>query len=98
MADSITGYPTLQLRGRGRPLVFPVEAIRRQIHMYHQCPQRGEAGADGSFLCGEVQGVATGGECAWRHKFRLATPGASNGYDRYLLNEVHHSINQDTFL
>ena len=91
--DSITGHPTLRLRGRSRPVVFPVDAIVRQVHMYHCC------GADGSFLCGETPGAAGSGRVRiWRHKFRLATPGSSNGYDRYLLNEVHHSINVDTFI
>ncbi|CAB1106014.1 unnamed protein product [Ectocarpus sp. CCAP 1310/34] len=82
--DSITGHPTLSLRGRGRPKVYPVHAIRRQVHMYHQCPQ-GQDGAEGSRLCGETKGA--GRDRVWRLKFRLALPGSSNGYDKYLLNE-----------
>ncbi|CAB1106029.1 unnamed protein product [Ectocarpus sp. CCAP 1310/34] len=93
--DSITGHPTLSLRGRGRPKVYPVHASRRQVQMYHQCPQ-GQDAAEGSRLCGETQGA--GRDRVWRHKFRLALPGSSNGYDKYLLNKVHHSINQDTFV
>lgn len=96
--DSITGHPTLQLRGRGRPLVFPVDAVRRQVHMYHQCPQRSEIGSNRTFVCGAREAGSTRRGRIWCHRFRLATPGSSNGYDRYLLNEVHHSINQDTFL
>lgn len=95
--DAVTGLPILKLRGRSRPLVFPVEAIRRQVHLYHQCPQRCEVGSDRSFVC-ETQGGNTDADLVWRHKFRLAAPECTNGYDRYILNELHHSITQDSFL
>ncbi|CAB1106921.1 unnamed protein product [Ectocarpus sp. CCAP 1310/34] len=58
--DSITRHPTLSLRGRGRPKVYLVHAIRRQ---------------------------GAGSDRVSRRKFRLALPGSSNGYDKYLLNE-----------
>ena len=95
--DSITGHPTLLLRGRGRPLVFPVDAIRRQVHIYHQCPRRGDVDPGQAFVCEQTQGEGRTTR-AWHHRFRLAHPGSHNGYDRYLLNEVHHSVNQDTFV
>jgi len=96
--DSITGHPVLTLRGRGRPRVYPADAIFRQVHLYHQCPLWAYEGSDASYVCKEVDGREDSGPLrVWRHKFRLATPG-SNGGDRYLLNEVHHSVNQDTFV
>ncbi|CAN0280331.1 unnamed protein product [Pylaiella littoralis] len=93
--DSVTGLPTLALQGRGRLAVFPVVAIRRQVHMYHQCPQQNGEGAGSHFHCGPQRDQE--GSRKWRHNFRLASPG-SGGNDKYILNEVHHSINQDTFL
>lgn len=96
--DSITGHPTLALRGRGRPRVYPADAIFRQVHLYHQCPLWAYEGSDRSHVCEEVDGAENSrARRVWRHRFRLATPG-SNGVDRYLLNEVHHSVNQDTFI
>ncbi|CAB1108532.1 unnamed protein product [Ectocarpus sp. CCAP 1310/34] len=98
--DSVTGHPTLQLRGRGRPVVYPADAIHRQVHLYHACPLRGEHGADDrSHVCKEevVVGGSSGRRRVWRHYFREATPG-TDGYDRYLVNECHHSINQDTVI
>lgn len=95
VSDCVTGLPIVALRGRGHPLVFPVAAIRRQVHMYHLCPQRNDEGSDGEFHCGPQ--VVGGGTRAWRHKFCLASPG-SNGNDRYILNEIHYTINQDTFV
>lgn len=96
--DSITGHPTLQLRARGRPEVYPADSIYRQVHLYHACPLRGDVGTDSSHVCGEVAGTESSGlGRVWRHRFRQASP-ETNGYDRYLLNEVHHSINQDTFV
>lgn len=97
--DSVTGHPTLQLRGRGRPVVYPADAIHRQVHLYHACPLRGEHGADdSSHVCKEVVvGGSSGRRRVWRHYFREATPG-TDGYDRYLVNECYHSINQDTFI
>lgn len=96
--DSITGHPTLQLRARGRPEVYPADSVHRQVHVYHACPLRGDVGAGDSHVCAEVAGAGgSDGGRIWRHRFRQASPEA-NGYDRYLLNEVHHSVNQDTFI
>ena len=38
--DSVTKHPTYYLQGNAgtRPSVFPVDAIRRHVHMYHLCP------------------------------------------------------------
>jgi len=78
--------------------VYPADAIFRQVHLYHQCPLWAYEGSDASYVCKEVDGREDSGPLrVWRHRFRLATPG-SNGGDRYLLNEVHHSVNQDTFV
>ncbi|CAN0472346.1 unnamed protein product [Ectocarpus sp. 12 AP-2014] len=97
--DSITGHPTLNLRARGRPAVYPVSAIYRQVHLYHACSLSGEGETGSSHVCGVVTGGEGSGRGAgaWRHRFRQATPGTT-GYDKYLLNECHHSINQDTFV
>lgn len=40
--------------------------------------------------------TAPNGRKVWAHKYKLATPG--KGYDKYLLNEHHHSIAQDSFI
>ncbi|CAB1107537.1 unnamed protein product [Ectocarpus sp. CCAP 1310/34] len=86
VSDSITGHPTLNFRARGRPAVYPVSAIYRQVHLYHACSLRGEGEAGSSHVCG----VVTGGEGlghgagAWRHRFRQDTPGTT-GYDKYII-------------
>ncbi|CAB1106243.1 unnamed protein product [Ectocarpus sp. CCAP 1310/34] len=97
VTDSVTGHPTLQLRARGRPEVYPVSAIYRQVHLYHACPLNGDPETDGSQFCGVAGGGGSSHGGVWRHRFRQATPGTA-GYDRYLYNECHHSINQDTFV
>lgn len=40
MADPVTLHPTYRLQGNSttRPSIFPVDAIRRHVHMYHLCP------------------------------------------------------------
>lgn len=96
VADSVTGHPTLSLRARGRPVVYPVSAIHRQVHLYHACPLSSENGTESSHVCGPVAGGGSSGP-VWRHRFKQSTPG-TGGYDKFLLNECHHSINQDTFV
>ena len=116
--DVTTQHPIMLLRGRGRPLVWPVSAIRRHVHLYHLCPSQlnpvnevGEAVDDrGKKIQGHIpttrtpsDGIccisasSTGGGAVWRHKYRLANPSISS-YDKYLLNEHHHSIFQDSFI
>lgn len=91
--DHITQHPVLRLRGRGRPLVYPADAIRRQVHMYHRCPEAGE------WACGEAPAApGSGVHKVWRHKFRLLSPIAGDGYDHYLLNEFHHTASRDSFV
>lgn len=90
--DPITLHPAMRLRGRGRPIVFPADAIRRHVHFYHWCPGPDQPPADSAWMCGPERS-GRGGALVWRHKFRLASPG--NGADRFLLNEFHQSINRD---
>ena len=41
----MTGYPSFFLQGKSvPPSVFPVNAIRRHVHMYHVCPSRDQTG------------------------------------------------------
>ena len=77
--------------------------------MYHACPCIDEAervvgGAppvarpEAEWICGlapDSRGQF-GGAKIWRHRYKLSTPG--RGVDRYLLNEHHHSISQDSFV
>ncbi|CAB1116977.1 unnamed protein product [Ectocarpus sp. CCAP 1310/34] len=95
--DSVTGHPTLHLRARGRPQVYPVPAIYRQVHLCHACSISGEHMTDSSQACGVVPGRGVRVIVVFAATdFRQATPGTT-GCDRYLYNECHHSINQDTF-
>ncbi|CAB1099245.1 unnamed protein product [Ectocarpus sp. CCAP 1310/34] len=48
--DSITGHPTLNLRARGRPAVYPVSSNYRQVHLYHACSLSGEGEAGSSHV------------------------------------------------
>jgi len=91
--DPITQHPVLRLRGRGRPLVYPADAIRRQLHLYHRCPEAGE------WRCGEVPaGPVSAAASVWQHKYKLLSPDAGDGYDQYLLNEFHHTASRDSFV
>lgn len=96
VADHVTQHPVLRLRGRGRPLVYPADAIRRQLHLYHKCP----LGDGGEWTCGQapVAPDGSGREKVWRHKFKLASTSAGDGYDHYLLNEFHHTASRDSFI
>lgn len=98
-SDACTKHPVLFLRGRGRPLIYPVSAIKRHVHMYHLCPVVPEGG-DTTWVCGlAVEKNERGGVAeVWQHKYKLASPGAGPGNDAYLLNEHHHSINKDSFV
>ena len=105
--DSVTEHPTYFLRGAPsqKPSVFPVEAIRRHVHMYHQCTQAsfapggvnegGSAGAD--CRCGlRRESAADGGGVVWKHHFHLARANPDTRQrDVYMLNEHWHSPFQD---
>ena len=43
LPDLATEHPTLILRGRGEPLIYPADAIRRHVHLYYACPCIDEA-------------------------------------------------------
>lgn len=119
LSDVTTEHPIVLLRGRSRPLVWPVSAIRRHVHLYHLCPARlhpvNEAGKNvddsgtelrpseelserpcADWMC-RIASSPTGGGQVWKHKYRLANPSEPS-YDKYILNEHHHSIFQDTFI
>lgn len=109
LPDKASDHPTMRLRGRSDPVIYPAEAIRRHVHLYHACPcipqaAGGGVGAppaapgDAQWECGLAQdrGGRFGGAKVWRHKYRLAA--SNKGYDHYLLNEHHHSISQDAFV
>lgn len=94
--DPVTQHPVMVLRGRGRPVVFPSDAIRRHVHLYHRCPGEDHPPADNAWVCGP-ESSGPGGAKVWRHKFRLSAPG-NGGCDRFLLNEFHHSLNRDSIV
>ena len=94
--DPVTQHPVMVLRGRGRPVVFPSDAIRRHVHLYHRCPGLEHPPADNAWVCGP-EASGPGGARVWRHKFRLSAPG-NGGCDRFLLNEFHHSLNRDSIV
>lgn len=94
--DPVTLHPVMILRGRGRPVVFPADAIKRHVHLYHRCPGLERPPAERALLCGPT--ASGGGEGkVWRHKFRLAARG-DGGCDRFILNEFHHSLNRDSIV
>lgn len=108
LPDVTTQHPTMRLCGRRRPQVWPVSAIRRVVHPYHLCPshlnpvdKEGKAllSSRGEKLVCGVAPSSTGGGQVWKHRYKLSRPAPSElGEDKYLLNEHHHSIFQDTFL
>lgn len=88
--DPATKHPVFNLRGvTGRPLVFPVSAIRRHVSLVHACP----AGR-----CGPQATSPAGKGAVWTHHFNL-TSSENRSMDSYLLNEHQHSIcRPDSFL
>ena len=101
--DSATRHPTYWLQGgvSQRPSVFPADAIRRHVHMYHQCPAS-------SFITGVNPSPAPnacglrdddrekGGGKIWKHHYRLAADRPTNGTrDAYMLNEHWQGSFQD---
>lgn len=112
LPDVATKHPTLRLRGNGPPAVFPVNNIRRHVHLYHMCgsneshpghvpADEGDA-ADPRAGCGVVPASDGSGALVWQHAFKLArrTPHAQHirGEDKYIVNEHHHSISRDSFI
>ena len=37
--DAATQHPVMDLSGRGRPNIYPVDQIRRHMHLWHFCPE-----------------------------------------------------------
>lgn len=101
--DTTTKHPTYWLQGAAaRPSVFPVDAIRRRVHMYHVCPVSNvEAGSDASTRRGSARWVCGlsddgKGNKVWRHRYKLAWKlDARTQRDAYMLNEHWHSAFQD---
>lgn len=101
--DPATKHPTYWLRGAATvvPSVFPVDAIRRHVHMYHLCPVSsfdiGVSNTSSSRSCGLRDDTERGGGKVWRHHYNLAAahqPDAQRG-DAYMLNEHWRSVFQD---
>ena len=61
--DACTQHPILVLRGRGRPLIYPVSAIRRHVHLYHVCSVAKE-GVHNLWTCGPMMTKTKGGGVA----------------------------------
>lgn len=107
LPDVATRHPIMRLRGRGVPTVFPADNIRRHVHLYHVCPCLGSGNVEGQeaderWVCGVAQDGSRSGTLVWRHAFKLSRRRGPKqrmiGEDRYLLNEHHHSIYQDSFI
>ena len=102
-ADKVTQHPTYVLKGGvgTLPSVFPAEAIRRHIHMYHLCPVESYEIGTGStpppHLCGlRDEDRSKGGGKVWKHHYHLAAAHPPNGRrDAYMLNEHWRSAFQD---
>lgn len=105
-ADSVTLHPTYWLQGGVKtvPSVFPVEAIRRHVHMYHLCAtssyERGAATNTSASAqsCGlRDDDTAKGGGKIWKHHYSLAAAAQTSGgqRDAYMLNEHWRSAYQD---
>ena len=90
LPDSTTEHPTFTMSGKGRPSIFPVDAIRRHVHMWHACP---DSTGSNIWQCGPCSSAT--GVRVWSHKYRNAT---GDGPDRFILNEHHHSLARDSFL
>ena len=85
--DAATQHPVMNLSGRGRPKIYPVDQIRRHVHLWHFCPES---------VCGLCSSpVKMGGRNVWTHRYKSATDAGS---DSYLLNEHHQSICRDSFV
>lgn len=103
--DPATQHPTYWLQGglRAEPSAFPVEAVRRTVHMYHLCPAstlERPPGAPSALrqCCGLVDDKLTrgGGGKVWKHHYVLATGHQSTSQrDAYMLNEHWRGVFQD---
>ncbi|CAB1108042.1 unnamed protein product [Ectocarpus sp. CCAP 1310/34] len=102
-ADSVTLHPTYWLQGGGNrvPSVYPVDAIRRHVHMYHLCPvSHFEPRAANTSALAETCGLRdddTGkGGNVWKHHYILAAAKPPSGQrDAYMLNEHWRGAFQD---
>lgn len=101
--DPATKHPTYWLQGGTRvtPSVFPVEAIRRHIHMYHFCPAStfavvGSPSSSAPHSCGLCDDdPRKGGGPIWKHHYNLAAAHGQGGRDAYMLNEHWRGPCQD---
>ena len=104
--DPATKHPTYWLQGgvRVEPSIFPVEAIRRTVHMYHLCPvstfgESGSGATSAKRCCGLVDDKRKqgGGGKVWKHHYALATvdPSTSQRDAYYMLNEHWRGVFQD---
>ena len=85
--DAATQHPVMNLSGRGRPKICPVDQIRRHVHLWRFCPES---------VCGLCSSTGKmGGRNVWTHRYKSAIDAGS---DSYLLNEHHHSICHESFV
>ncbi|CAB1113642.1 unnamed protein product [Ectocarpus sp. CCAP 1310/34] len=101
-ADSVTQHPTywLQRGVKQVPSVYPIEAIRRHVMMYHHCPgssfATGVSHTPAPDSCGlHDDHRARGGGKVWKHHYRLAPANPSGPRDAYILKEHWRSSFQD---
>ncbi|CBJ30620.1 hypothetical protein Esi_0204_0058 [Ectocarpus siliculosus] len=101
-ADSVTQHPTYWLQGGVKqvPSVYPIEAIRTHVMMYHHCPASsfatGVSHTPAPDSCGlHADDRARGGGKVWKHHYRLAAANPSGPRDAYMLSEHWRGSFQD---
>lgn len=87
--DNTCEHPLYYLSRGTTPEVYPSDAIRRHVHMYHMCPH------DGEWACGPGETTTTGATGAWEHKYKALVDQAGN--DHYILNEHANNVFRDPF-
>lgn len=102
--DPATKHPTYWLRGGPSvvPSVFPVDAVRRHVHMSHLCPvssfEACTSHTSVSQSCGlRDDATARGGGKVWCHEYNLASSDRTKVErgDAYMLNEHWRGVFQD---
>ncbi|CAN0347514.1 unnamed protein product [Ectocarpus sp. 4 AP-2014] len=94
-ADSVTQHLTYLLQGgiQAVPSVYPIEAIRRHVMMYHHYPASSFATEVSHTPAPDSCGLhdddrARGGGEVWKHHYRLAAANHSGQRDAYMLREL----------
>ena len=85
--DAATQHPVINLSGRGRPKIYPIDQIQRHVHLWDFCPES---------VCGLCSSPGKmRGRNVWTHIYQN---GIDAGSDSYSLNEHHHMICRDLFV